>query len=153
MQRSTRYGVFFAALAAMTLFAVAFRKHPTDPSSPSPRIHDWDIAQLATNLNRLGVQLHLRAVPKNNQLSQSAFLTSTAKEWADLNALIRDPRTIEEWRGTLYCERVSENGAKYLLEQGGDYCMLISPFYFFGDAELLNRVRNALAPFASPGTI
>src|SRR5262249_11519701 len=110
----------------------------------------WDIAELADHLNRMGVEVRLRAVPKNNQLYQSAFLTSTAKEWADLNALNKDPRSIQEWRGTLYCERVSENGAQYLLEQGGDYCMVIRLFYFYGDAELLDRVRVALAPFAPP---
>jgi hypothetical protein len=105
---------------------------------------------LAVYLNRRGVEVVLRAVSRHGTLQQSAYLTSTAKKWRDLNLLCKDPRRIEEWRGTLYCERVGEGDASHLIEQWGDHCLAVGPFLFYGDAELLELVRVALAPLAPP---
>ncbi|HZV05507.1 MAG TPA: hypothetical protein VE999_10520 [Gemmataceae bacterium] len=148
MQRFTRYGLFFSALGATTLLAVSVRRQGADPTTSIRPIHDWDIADLAVHLNRMGVEVRLRAVPRNGTLNRMAFLTSTSKEWEDLNALNKDVRRIQEWRGTLYCEWVGENDVSYLFGQWGDHCLLVRPFVFYGDVELLERVRTALAPFA-----
>jgi len=100
---------------------------------------------LAVHLNRKGVKVQLWTVPKNGPLNHSAYLTSTVKTWRNLNALTKDPRRIHEWRGTLYCERIGESEATHLLEQWGDRCLIVGPFLLYGDAELLQRVRIALA--------
>lgn len=146
MLRFMRYGLCFASFAAMTLLVVSVRKHGVNaPHTPRP-INEWDIPELAVHLNRVGVHVQLWAVPKNGPLNHSAFLTSTAKEWRDLNVLSKDPRRVQEWNGTLYCERIGENDATHLLEQWGeDHCLAVGPFLLYGDAKLLERVRAALA--------
>ena len=145
MQSSLRYGLCFAAVAAMVSLAVSVRKYSVGPAAGSRPIHDWDIPELAVHLNRKGVEVQLWTVPKNGPLNYSAYLTSTVKEWRDLNALNKDPGRIQEWRGTLYCERIGESEASHLLEQWGDRCLIVGPFLLYGDAELLQRVRIALA--------
>jgi hypothetical protein len=134
----------------MTFLAVTVRKHGANPPTSMRPFKDWDIPELAIHLNRMGVEVRLRAVPKNGQPNYSAYLTATAKEWRDLNELSKDPQRIQEWRGTIYCERVGVSDPSHLLEQWGEHCMAVGPFLFYGDAELLERVRDALAPLASP---
>jgi hypothetical protein len=132
------------------LLGVSVRKHDAD-SAPSTRpIHSWDIAELAVHLNRMGVEVRLRGVPRNGILNRMAYLTSTGKEWSELNVLNKDPSRIQEWRGTIYCEQIGESDVPYLLEQWGDRCLMVRPFVFYGDAELLERVRAVLAPLESP---
>lgn len=150
MPRLSRYGLFFAALTAMTLLAVSVRKQGADSSPSSRPLDEWDIPELAIHLNRMGVEVRLRAVPKNGHFSRSAFLTATSKEWRDLNTLSKDPRRIQDWRGTIYCERIGERDPSYLLKQWGEPCLAVGPFLFYGDADILDRVRDALAPIAPP---
>jgi hypothetical protein len=150
MARSLRYGLCFASLAGMILLAVAVREHATSRRRAERRLHDWDIAQLAAHLNRKGVPVRLVPVSENAPLGSAAYLTTTAKDWDDLNHLMKLPQRIPEWRGTLYCERIRENDTSYLLGQWGDQGLKIGPFLFYGDTELLDRVRSALD--ASPAT-
>jgi hypothetical protein len=135
----------------MTLLAVAIREHAASRRHAERRLSDWDIPQLAAHLNRNGVPVRLRLVSETTPVVSSAYLTTTAKEWDDLNRLMKEPKRLSEWRGTLYCERVGKNASSYLLEQWGDHCLKIGPFLFYGDAELLERVRSALdAPLGTP---
>lgn len=148
MPRFTRYGLCFASLTALTLLAVSARKPVVGPASATRPIHDWDIPELAIHLNRKGVEVRLRAVPKNGLLDHSAYLTSTTKEWEDLNILCKDRSFMDQWCGTLYCERIGDKDASHLIEQWGDeYCLLVGPFILYGDTELLKRVRDALAEY------
>jgi hypothetical protein len=56
---------------------------------------------------------------------------------------------IEEWGGTLYCERLGENHLTYLADEWGEDSLTVGRFIFYGDAELLIRVRDALASTAT----
>jgi hypothetical protein len=159
MPRFTRYGLCFASVAAMALLIVAVRKQGADSTSASRAIDTWDIPELADHLNRMGIQVRLRAISRDGPLTRdglltdSAYLTTTAKEWIDLNSLCKDPKRIRKWRGTLYCERIGERDvAHFYIEQWGDHCLLVRPFLFYGDPELLERVRNALASIAPSTT-
>jgi hypothetical protein len=152
MPRFARYGLCFAAVAAMALLVASVRKRGADATSVSGSIYGWDISELAAHLNRMGVEVRLRAVAMDGPIANSAYLTTTAKEWKDLNALPKDAKRIREWRGTLYCERVGESDATHLIEQWGDHCLAVGPFLFYGDAEMLERVRKALASIDTPTT-
>lgn len=148
MPRLLRFGLCFASLAVLTWLAVSARKPALGPDFRARPIHDWDIPELAIHLNRKGMAMRLRAVPKNGSIGHSAYLTATAKEWKDLNVLCKDPAFIQHWSGTLYCERIGNKNASHLIEQWGDeHCAIVGPFIFYGDAELLKRVRVALAEF------
>jgi hypothetical protein len=59
---------------------------------------------------------------------------------------------IHSWRGTLFCLRKSgENDWSDLVLSWGDCCLEAGPFLFFGDRELLARVRAALSALDSSG--
>ncbi len=148
MPRLTRYGLLITVLAATAILAVSARRHAADPAPSARALNDWDIPELAIHLNRMGVEVRLRAVPKKGQFSRSAYLTTTTKEWGDLNSLLKDASCIRDWNGTLYCERVGDSDVTHLLEQWADHCLVIGPFLFYGDPELLVLVRDALAPYA-----
>jgi hypothetical protein len=151
MPRLLRFSLCFACLAAMTLLSASVHERQANRRQADRRLHDWDIPQLADYLQRSGVDVRLVPVSKDGPLLQAVYLTSTAKEWRDLNRLMKEPQRIPEWQGTLYCERVGENDPAYLLRQWGDHGQQIGPFLFYGDAELLDRILTALAaPPAAP---
>lgn len=148
MQRFFRYGVVPAALAAFVLLAVSLGQRRAGLPS-APPLDDWDIPELAAQLNRAGLEVRMEAVPKNGVIGPSAFLISAEKDWDDLNSLSKDPRRISEWRGIVYCERVGRSDSSALARQWGGRCLDAGPFLFYGDAGLLARVRAALNLSAS----
>jgi hypothetical protein len=148
MQRFSHYGLLTVALVAMTWLAITFQQRLAGPTPPLPPLDQWDIPTLADHLNRAGPEVRLRPVQKNGTFSQSAFLTTTDKNWFDLNALGKDPRWIHKWRGTVYCELRGGADSADLLRLWGDQGWSAGPFLFYGDAELLDRIRAALAPLA-----
>jgi hypothetical protein len=132
----------------MILLAVVSRQLGIAARSSSRSINDWGIVELADQLNRIGVKVQLRSTQQNGTIGQRAFLTSTDKDWHSLNALKKDPNHIGAWRGVLYCERVGEGDATHLTNQWGYHCLAVGPFLFYGDADLLRQVRDALLAFA-----
>lgn len=148
MQYVSRYGWWPAAFVMMILLALVSRQLGIAARSSSRSINDWGIVELADQLNRMGVKVQLRSTQQNGPIGQMAFLTSTDKDWHNLNALKKDPNHIGAWHGVLYCERVGESHATHLTNQWGYHCLAVGPFLFYGDAELLRQVRDALLAFA-----
>lgn len=132
-----------AILAASALVIVWIPHKSRLPASPPP-LSDWNIPQLAAYLNGEGLTLRLVSTRKDGWVGDSAFLTTTDKKWAELNLLFKHPHLIGRWRGTLYCEK-NPAGAD-LARVGGDYTLVVGTFLFYGDPELLARVRAALTP-------
>lgn len=149
MQRFSRYGWWSAALVTMIVLAVASRPRRAE-SLPSPRpIEDWSLVELVDHLNRMGVDVRLRSTLEGGTIGPTVFLTTIDKDWRSLNALNKDPKRIGEWRGVLYCERADDSSAR-VIRIWEDRGLVVGPFLFYGDAELLHRVGVALAPFAPP---
>jgi hypothetical protein len=129
--------------------AVGVGTRKTVPPPAGEPIQDWDIPKLVLYLNENGLQLRSIPTQKGSDVHTTAFLTTTEREWNDLNRLSKDSRRIDEWRGTLYCERGrGEKQWQALIRQWGDYCLVAGPFLFFGDPQLLDRVHVALAALA-----
>jgi hypothetical protein len=133
----------------MTLLATAFRQCGIDPAPSARPLDDWDFSELAEHLHHSGVEVRLRSTREDGAFDRTVFLTVIDKDWNDLNALNKDARRIREWHGVVSCERMGENvtRATHVL---GDRCLVVGPFLFYGDAEMLQRVRTALAPLAPP---
>ncbi|SRR5579884_595808 len=147
MQRLSHYGWWSAALVTLILASVASRPRPAASDHSPLSIDDWSILELVAHLNRMGVNVQLHSTQQDGTLGQTVFLTTLDKSWLRLNALNKDAKRIDEWRGVLYCERVGYHSpAAHLYRDRG---WEIGPFLFYGDAELLQRVRTALAPPAS----
>jgi hypothetical protein len=133
------------ALLAGVLVVFCNRQHRDHPASPIVPLHDWDIPQLVAFLNDEGLELRLVVTGKGGGLP-NAFLTTTSKGWEDLTILPKQPEQIERWQGILYCEHAQCLGATWprLTQDWGDCYLVAGPFLFFGDPQLLGRVRAAL---------
>jgi hypothetical protein len=116
--------------------------------STTPPLEDWTFSELVAYLNRAGLGLRPISTQKNGNSNEAVFLTTTDREWKDLNALSKDPRRIAEWRGILYCERLGGRDPSGLMSQWGEDCLVAGLFLFYGDRELLAQVRTVLSDFA-----
>jgi hypothetical protein len=134
-----------ALLLAGVVLAVWIGQRKYASTSPPVSLDDWDIARLVLHLNGQGLRLRAMATQWNGVIERTAFLTTTEKTWHDFNRLPRDPQRIESWSGVVHCER-GPGGEDWnaLIEQWGDCCLVVGPFLFFGDRELLDRIRALL---------
>jgi hypothetical protein len=108
------------------------------------RLAGWTLPRLA---ERLGGELGLRVVyaDRKGQPGNNAYLTSTDKGWGQLHAVPQMPEFIGGWQGTVYCERVPDPRSRDdQVRLGGDCCLRVGPFVFFGDRDLLARIRACL---------
>jgi hypothetical protein len=135
-------------LAGVLLGAWAWRagmkRRPVEPA-----IDDWDVPRLARHLNEHGLGLRVLATSKRYDTPERAYLTTTDRTFEQLDVL---PKAVAlrrgTWKGTLYCQRTSNPVARELsagVWEDEDGLPVIGPFVFFGDPELLRRVRAALA--------
>jgi hypothetical protein len=138
------------AFAASIVLASWLGSRRLGPAPPGAPLDDWDIPRLAAFLNEQGQQLRVVPTMRQGGPHETAFLTTTSRGWEDLNRLPKDAGRIALWQGTLYCER-GPGGDDWLdlTRQWGDCGLVAGPFLFFGDPQLLARVRDALA-FAKP---
>jgi hypothetical protein len=134
----------------MTMLAAMLCRQFSNPALPTTRpLEHWVIPELVEHLKHAGLEVRLRSTRIDGAIGHNAFLTSTQKEWNDLNRLSTGPdrRQIQAWHGTVYCERMRGQNPADLIRQWGDHCLVAGPFIFYGDAKLLERIRAALAPF------
>jgi hypothetical protein len=137
------------AVLTGALLAVPLVQRDTGPATPAAALDDWDLARLVAYLNEEGLGLRRVSAQRNGGNPRKAYLTTTAQGWMDLDSLPKDPKRLARWRGTLYCERGPGDHWPDLQEQWGDDCLVVGPFLFFGDRELLGRVRAALKALVS----
>jgi hypothetical protein len=107
-------------------------------------LDDWDVPQLIDHLRRQGLELRVVSTQNSGTLRHNAYLTTTAKKREELELLPKAPERAERWQGTLYVER--SHNADVFVQYWGDCCLVVGPFIFFGDRELLARVRDTLVP-------
>jgi hypothetical protein len=131
----------FLATALLAVWAVR------RPAGAARDLDDWDIPRLVDHLNASGLGLRAMATQKDATIGRTAYLTTTDREWEDINRLTKDPVRIDQWGGTLYCEQGHGRGDwPDLARRWGDCCLIAGPFLFFGDRDLLARIRAALTP-------
>lgn len=135
------YGLLLV-LVVGSLLVVGIARRKDGRATPVVPLDDWDIPQLVAYLNGKGLGLRMVPTQKDAATCQAAFLTTTDKEWDELSRLAKNQALIGQWRGTLYCKR--NMGGEELAFLWGDYHLVVGPFLFFGDIELLERVQTAL---------
>ena len=150
MQRFPRYCLLATSVLAMTLLTVSLGQRLGNRAAALESLDDWDFPQLADHLNRAGLEVLLQSPRKDGMFAHNAFLTTTPKGWDQLNRLGINPGTsrLQEWRGIVYCERAGKG--EPALHLWSDYSLVVGPFYFYGDAELLERIRAILVPSSPP---
>jgi hypothetical protein len=125
------------------------------PRSAAPR-HDlpeqWqDCRDVVSHLRGCGLDYRAVSTAQAGDCRRSVYLTKTAKTWAELNATPRFTERLDEWRGTVFCEKMA---APALQEEcnrvWGDGCLQLGSFVFFGDAALLAEIEQSLATPPAP---
>jgi hypothetical protein len=125
------------------LIVVALSRPPSPVGWEAMR--EWSLADLTRHMASKG--LRLRPVPTawRGRIGQNAFLAARERAWEELNRLPKDPAEIGRWSGVVYCERVTGAGTlDEEKESWGGRVLEIGPFAFFGDPDLLARIRAAL---------
>jgi hypothetical protein len=136
-------------LAVLVGAWVRSRGHRAAPRTP-PELQDWDINDLAEHLRGAGLPLREVATAEDGDARNSAYLTTTASTWDELARLARVPERRAGWEGTVYCERnTRESDRKLCRHLWGECYLCAGPFLFFGDPELLGRIRAVLG--GTPG--
>ncbi len=138
---------FVAALAALAGLPLAAPwRRPADVTGEARPVclDGWGVPELVRHLEARG--LGLRAVPTGagGSLSRNAFLTVPGKRPEGLAGLMKTPAQIDRWEGVVYCEYALRADEVQLYDRWADCCRSIGPFWFFGDPQLLARIRQAL---------
>jgi hypothetical protein len=130
-------------LAALTLI---YLSHPGPRSTLAPLpLESWTVPDLADHLSQKGLSLHVISTGASSRLEASAYLTVEPKTRTDLAALTKQKENGHQWRGVVFCERPSNlDRCEGMIRDGGDCCLVVGSFVFFGDARLLVRIRAAL---------
>jgi hypothetical protein len=139
--------VILIGLIGLPIGWAYFRNNHAPPVSVA--MEKGDIQSLVSHLDSRGLSLRLVHTDRNGKAPlYNAFLTSTPRTWEELNRLFKFPEHAHHhsnWRGVVYCERLSR-GFTRDLAAWEDCGMQIGPFLFFGDPELLDRIhRNLLS--------
>jgi hypothetical protein len=107
----------------------------------------WQVEDLVSHLRRKGLEFRAMPTAEHCPLNRGAYLTTTDQPWERLNGLLKNPDAIDEWEGTVFCVRATQapEDEDPRLEMWGDCGLRLGPFLFFGDRQLLARIRDALA--------
>jgi hypothetical protein len=111
----------------------------------------WDCRDVLSHLRGSGLDYRAVSTARSGDCRRSVFLTKTDKTWAELNATPKFPERLDDWRGTVYCEKMGAPA----LQQGrnqmwGESCLQLGAFVFFGDAALLAEIEESLATPPAP---
>lgn len=142
-----------APFVVMAILMVPFGQQPVGSVPEALPLDHWDMPQLAAYLQKAGLNLRVQPTQKDGILRRSVYLTAGEKDWQELNGLIKDPEWIHQWRGIAFCTHETPDAAADLARQWGEQGLLVGPFAFYGDGELLARINGALnrpAPSDTP---
>jgi hypothetical protein len=109
------------------------------------RVADLPLEDLVARLNEQGPPVRLVPTMRNGPPQQGAFLTTTDQAWERLNHLPTAPEWIADWRGTVYCYRLTDPQTidpRLLL--WGDCGQQTGSYILFGDPALRARIAAAV---------
>jgi hypothetical protein len=110
-----------------------------------PDLQGWDLPRLVGHLQGRGLTFRTVSTDKAGKAVNNVFLTVADKEWIELTGLAKTRESAVLWKGTVFCERISQSTARDVqMEVWGDLCLRTGPFLFFGDPDLLAKIRAAL---------
>jgi hypothetical protein len=148
-----RAPVLVALTFLVGLAIVACWKTPSAPGRSEAGMDGWEVPDLVGYLQGRGLPLHLSPTGLMANTRVNAYLTTTAKPGAELYRLVKDRRAKHRWTGVVYCGRSRHYEVlEGVVESWADCGLRAGPFVFFGDPELLARIRTALGDANDAGT-
>jgi hypothetical protein len=128
---------FAGCAAAVPLAHWLLHRHGDPPGT---------LAELATLVRQS--EPSLCAVPMAEHDPEAGlYLCEQPRPRERLQLLRRFPEQSDRWRGVVFCERDRHLGGEIgesEWQRWGAYGMRIGPFVFFGDPDLLGRIRRAI---------
>jgi len=134
----------FAGAAAMIPLAGQLRRQPV--STPAT------IAELSERLRRCTPRLHfVPQFPDRAELPMWVCAGPQSRE--QLWGLICDPERVKkgQWHGIVLCKGTTDFCQipdEFIRDSWGEYGMRIGRFVFFGDPDLLQRIREAIFDYS-----
>jgi hypothetical protein len=129
-------GLFVLAMAATPLAYRLLR----GPAAP-PRT----LTELTELLSRDASSLYVVPIVEGNP-EAGIYLCTRSRTRDQLMGLPRAREHAHRWQGVAHCEMVGKMVAvdEYDIQSWGEYGMQIGPFLFFGDPDLLQRIRKVV---------
>jgi hypothetical protein len=144
--------VALTVLVGLVVVAV-YRGAHSAPQPSAVCMDDWDVRDLAGYLEGRGLKLHLYPTWDGGNTSRNAFLATTEKTGAEMYGLVKGTTAMDRWAGVVYCERLRlPEDREEILQLWAGCGLRADPFAFFGDPELLARIRTALGDALSSRT-
>jgi hypothetical protein len=132
------------ALATVSAFLAWHATNRCEPQD-APADNLGNASGLAVLLRDKLPEARIVSTRADGQIDRSFILTVGGWDGDTLRRLPRVPDRAGEWSGTVLCEwLVNWEPAELFLEEWGEYGFARPPFVFFGDKELLARIREAL---------
>jgi hypothetical protein len=148
MSQNIRTNLLICVLAALLVGALLHEG--AQPGSPGrdgrpEGLRSWDLRCLVAYLQAEGIDVQAVPADKDGRSSTNVFLTTTERPWEELNRLPKAADCLSYWRGTVYCEKIDHPAVRrHRIQVWEGCCLAAGPFVFFGDPELLQRLRVAL---------
>jgi hypothetical protein len=132
------WGTLFAVSVATTPLACRLLRRPADPPST--------LTELAGVLSQCTPPLHV--VRQFEDRPEVGLWIYTSPQYQGrLWGLCRSVEHAERWQGIVFCELVGEKSViteQFIRDNWREYAMRIGPLLFFGDPEVLQRIRQAI---------
>jgi len=123
------------------LWETMSRNNPVDTPAERPN----NAAALAAFLNKKLPQARIVSTRADGQIDRSFYLTIGHSDADTLRSLPRAAERSGQWRGTVLCEwLVNREPEDVVPEECGPYALALPPFVFFGDKELLEKIKDLL---------
>ena len=137
-----------AVLVGLVTTGLLWRVTSPSDSVDTPTQLPKSAAALAVFLKEKIPPARIVSTRTDGQIDRSFFLTVRETDENTLRSLPRAAERAEEWRGVVLCEwLVNQEQAGLSAEQWGEHGLELPPFVFFGDKELLRKIKDA---FRSP---
>jgi hypothetical protein len=143
-----------ASVAGLLLAADGWRRSPSH-LGPRPFVppEQWDCRDVVSHLHANGLDYRVVSTAERGPSDRNLYLTKTAKTWAELNGTPKTTESLDDWRGTVYCESMATPNRQEQIGLWGDCCLRLGKFVFFGDPAMLVEIGAALARSAPPAGI
>jgi hypothetical protein len=115
-------------------------------------LNGWDLSRVEHHLHDQGLGLRRVDAARMRPMVLCMFLTRTGKSWDQLERAAKSAGLIDEWQGTVYCEKWPDQESRQCQAAvWGDCCLLAGPYLFFGDRAILAEIHQALRTPPRPG--
>jgi hypothetical protein len=135
-----------ALFGPAVLITLAVGEAPNPAETPQegalPGMADWDVQRLARHLQGRGLGIRFVPVDSQGVTTICGFFTTTDKGWRELGALPKAREAIDRWDGTVFCEKLHNDGRAFQIKMWGDCCRQVGPFLLFGDRALMGEIHR-----------